>query len=133
MSIATAYRGQYVADSVSTASPARLLTMLYDRLVLDLDRADAAIAAADREASSKALLHAQDIVTELHSSLKVDAWSGAAGLAALYDYLLRELVAANVQCSRRKVADCKAVVVPLRDAWHEAARAVQAQASSSLA
>jgi hypothetical protein len=33
-------RNQYLADSVLSAPPARLLTMLYDRLLLDLARAE---------------------------------------------------------------------------------------------
>lgn len=33
-----AQRAQFLNDTVLSASPARLLTMLYDRLVLDLDR-----------------------------------------------------------------------------------------------
>ena len=32
-------RDRYLADTVMSASPTRLLTMLYDRLLLDLDRA----------------------------------------------------------------------------------------------
>ena len=35
-------RDRYVGDSIATASPARLLVMLYDRLVLDLVQADQA-------------------------------------------------------------------------------------------
>ena len=37
-----AQRNQYLADSVLSAPPARLLTMLYDRLLLDLGRAQTA-------------------------------------------------------------------------------------------
>jgi flagellar protein FliS len=33
-----AMRERYLADSISTASPAKLLVMLFDRLVLDLTR-----------------------------------------------------------------------------------------------
>ena len=32
-------RDRYVGDSIATASPSRLLVMLYDRLLLDLDNA----------------------------------------------------------------------------------------------
>lgn len=133
MSTATAYaayRGQYVADSVATASPAKLVTMLYDRLALDLTRAAAAIEDGDREASSAALLHAQDIVSALQASLRAEAWSGGPGLASLYDYLLRELIAANVQGSAEKVVACQELVAPLRDAWHEAARSLLAQGAA---
>ena len=42
-----AQRNQYLADSVLSAPPARLLTMLYDRLLLDLGRAETAQQAAN--------------------------------------------------------------------------------------
>ena len=63
-------RNRYVNDSIATASPARLLTMLYDRLVLDLQRAERLFARADSRRSHQQLLHAQDIMVELNSSLK---------------------------------------------------------------
>ena len=38
----SALRSQYNRDAILSASPVRLLTMLYDRLMLDLGRAEAA-------------------------------------------------------------------------------------------
>lgn len=118
---ADAMRARYAADSVGTASPARLLTMLYDRLVRDLDVAGAAIVARDLETAHNGLVHAQAIIEELRASLDLQAWDGAAGLAALYDFLLGELVTANVTKDPVRVAACAELVTPLRDAWHEAA------------
>jgi flagellar secretion chaperone FliS len=118
---AAALRNRYLGDAVSTASPQRLLVMLYDRLALDLERAEATLGAGDREQSSELLLHAQEIVLELHSSLRVDSWEGAPRLSALYTWLHSELVRANVRQNARVVADCRKVVEPLRDAWREAA------------
>lgn len=119
---AQAMRARYAADSVATASPARLLTMLYDRLVRDLTLAEAAIAAGDREAAHNELVHAQEIVQELHASLDVDAWDGGPGLAQLYTFVLAELVAANVAKDAGRVAGCRQIIEPLRDAWHQAAQ-----------
>ena len=117
----TAVRTRYLDDTVATASPAKLLTMLYDRLVLDLSRAEAAQRAGERAAAGGHLLHAQDIVSELVSSLDVDAWDGARRLMSVYTYLLAELVAANVAGEADRTAACRELVEPLRDAWHEAA------------
>lgn len=115
------YRDRYVSDSVDTASPARLVTMMYDRLVLDLASAEATLLGNSPTAASPALTHAQDIVIELRSALRMDGWSGAAGLASLYSFLLRELIAANVSKDADKVTSCRKLVEPLRDAWREAA------------
>lgn len=116
-----ALRNRYLGDSVNTASPARLLVMLYDRLALDLERAEEFLTSRNRMAANEQLLHAQSIVLELQSSLNVDVWDGAAGLSSLYSWLHSELVRANVEQSAPKVASCRQIVEPLRTAWAEAA------------
>jgi len=116
-----AMRTRYLADSVATASPAKLLMMLFDRLVLDLARGEQALLDGNRSEANTQLLHAQDIVSELQMSLDLDAWEGAAGLAQLYTYVVTELVNANVQSDAAKVSACRSLIEPLRDAWREAA------------
>ena len=122
---------RFRAESVATASPAKLLTMLYDRLVLDLDRAIVALEVDDRAEANTQLTHAQDIIHELRSSLDLDAWDGASGLMSLYGYLLTELVGANIARSTERVAACRDLLIPLRDAWHEAANATTASGTSA--
>lgn len=121
---AAALRARYLGDSVATASPQQLLVMLYDRLALDLERADSALRAGDRQGAGAQLTHAQDIVVELQESLRVDAWEGGPRLAALYTWLFGELVQANVKGDRNRVASCRQVVEPLREAWRQAAAAI---------
>lgn len=117
----TAVRTRYLDDTVATASPAKLLTMLYDRLVLDLLRAEDEQRAGRRGAAGPHLTHAQDIVAELVSSLDVTAWDGARQLMSVYTFLITELVAANVRGDADRTAACRELVEPLRDAWHQAA------------
>jgi flagellar protein FliS len=114
-------RARYLGDTVTTASPQRLLVMLYDRLALDLERAQTALSAGDRDTAGAQLQHAQEVVFGLLESLQVDAWDGAPRLAALYNWLISELGPAIVKGDLRRVADCRKVVEPLRDAWREAA------------
>ena len=123
---AASLRARYMGDAVTSATPQRLLVMLYDRLTLDLERAQAALAAGDRGEAGTQLQHAQDIVLELRSSLQVDAWESGPRLAALYSWLLGELVQANVKADRNRVASCLQVVEPLRDAWRQAAASLAA-------
>ena len=61
-------RDRYVQDAVTTASPATLLVMLYDRLVLDLMRGESALRSGQRDAANEQLNHAQDIISELANS-----------------------------------------------------------------
>jgi flagellar secretion chaperone FliS len=118
---AAALRARYMGDTVATASPQQLLVMLYDRLALDLERAETAVRKTDRDEARAQLHHAQDIVFELRSSLRVDVWEGGPRLAALYNWLITELVQANVKLDGNRIASCRQVVEPLRDAWRQAA------------
>ena len=113
-------RDRYAADSIMSASPMRLLTMLYDRLLLDLDRAEKAHESKSWAVASTNLLHAQDIVTELTSSLKVDAWDGGDRLLALYNYVAGALIDANVKRDTERIRESIELLEPLRQAWHEA-------------
>ena len=114
-------RDRYTADVVMSVTPMRLLTMLYDRLLLDLDRAEAAHGTRSWAVASTNLLHAQDILAELTSSLKVDAWDGGERLLALYSYLSGALVAANVQRDTERIREAISLLDPLRQAWYDAA------------
>ncbi|MFF2050927.1 flagellar export chaperone FliS [Leifsonia sp. NPDC058194] len=114
----------YNRDSVLSASPARLLTMLYDRLVLDLTRAEAALGADNWPIAWENLRHADQIVAELASSLRVDLWNGADGLLQLYSYLAELIVDVTVDRDAAKVREAIELVEPLRQAWHEAAAAI---------
>jgi flagellar secretion chaperone FliS len=116
-------RDRYLQDSVNTATPGKLLVMLYDRLVMDLVQGEEGLRAGDREQANERITHAQEIILELRTTLDMDAWTGAAGLAGLYGFLLTELIQANIKRDPDKVATCRGLVEPLRDAWREAAAA----------
>lgn len=126
-------RDRYVGDSIATASPARLLTMLLDRLCLDLEIAQAAVIGGDLTTGSQRLVHAQDIVVELQSSLDVSVWAGAAQLAQLYAFLYKRLIDANVAKDPDIVVECRRLAEPLRETWHEAARAAAMATASQTA
>lgn len=119
-------RARYMGDSIATASPHQLLVMLYDRLALDLERAESALEEGQKEAARGPLMHAQEIIINLRGSLRVEVWDGGPRLAALYAWLLTELIQANLKGDIRRVRDCRKVVEPLRDAWRQAAASLAA-------
>lgn len=122
-----AYRSRFLADAVATAGPAKLLTMLYDRVVLDLDRGEAALRAGNRPEGTQQLAHAQQIVAELIADLDVDTWEGGQGLLALYTFALSELIEAGLTGDADLAAGVRGVLAPLRDTWHEAAAGMAAE------
>jgi flagellar protein FliS len=124
---ATNAHAAYRDNAVTTASPARLLVMLVERLVLDVERGLGAQKRADWQEAHRHLLHAQDIVVELESSLDVDKMPAGAELAALYEYLRNRLVLANVR--RHTGATQQALIISrhLCDTWRQAALAAAVQ------
>jgi flagellar secretion chaperone FliS len=114
-------KNAYVDNSVSTASPERLLVMLCDRLVLDVQRAiDAQLERNHPEAHNQ-LVHAQEVVIHLRSTLRVEAWEGGPGLASLYDWLHNELIRANISKDPAVTEGCLSIVTDLADTWRTAA------------
>lgn len=116
-------RAQLNREAILSASPARLLTMLYDRLLVDLNRAEAAQLAEDWPAASENLVHAQAIISELVSSLNAEAWSGAPGLHSIYAFATQLLIDANIKRDTVLTRQAIGLMEPLRQTWHEAASA----------
>lgn len=124
-------RSAYQANAVATAGPAQLLLMLLDRLVLDAERGQAALAAGNREETNRQLQHAQAIVTELQVTLDVDGMPAGRELLALYDYLQRQLIRANVSRDAAAAAEAVKFCRELRETWRLAALQVAAGAAVS--
>jgi flagellar protein FliS len=127
-------RARYLADAVATATPARRIVLLYDRLWLDIQRAQAATDAAagveSRDSTARdQLQHAQQIVAELLGSLDLQAWSGATELASLYSYLLRELIAEVLEPRPGRLAAATKIVSDLRSSWQQAEAQLQGGAA----
>ena len=116
-------RAAYMDASVATASPARLLVMLYERLVLDVRKGLTAQQQGDHQEAHNQLLHAQDIIMELRASLDVDAWEGGPGLASIYDFLHVQLIRANIKREVATTESCLLLVEDLCATWREAALA----------
>jgi flagellar secretion chaperone FliS len=116
----TMLRAAYVSNSVDTMSPGHMIVALYDRLTVDLERAQQAIVDSDPSTAHECLLHAQSIVSELHDSLDTEQWPAGRNLKDIYVFLLFELVNANVEKDAARVASCHSLIVPLRDAWSAA-------------
>ncbi|TCK60094.1 flagellar export chaperone FliS [Curtobacterium sp. PhB136] len=119
-------RAQYTNEAVLSATPAQLVTLLYDRLLLDLHRAEAAQVASNWDGAREQLLHAQAIVGELSATLRIDAWDGGEGLLAIYNYASTSLITANVHRDVQATRDCIRILDPLRQAWHDAAASMPA-------
>jgi flagellar protein FliS len=129
MTLATsgAARAAYVRDSVASASPSHVITMLYDRLLLDLRWGEKAQTEGDWYNTTKHLTHAQAIITELSSSLKPELWDGGPALMSLYFYVLQILRTGNAARDVERTREAIELLDPLRLAWHAAEESVAPQ------
>jgi len=121
MTAQTHLRNRYAREAVTTASPAKLVTMLYDRLIKDLNDAEAGLSVRDIQKTHNALTHAQDILRELHGTLDTSVWAEGENLKRIYEWSLEMLMAANVEKNLQRVVDVREVLEPLAQAWHQVA------------
>lgn len=114
----------YQAHSVSTASPAQLVLMLFDRALLATARARQAHADGGPgalETINHELQRAQDILTELRFALDHErGGQTAANLEALYEFCIDRLTEANLRKELSRLDAVESTLRGIRDAWDEA-------------
>lgn len=109
---------KYKSTQIKTASREQLLLMLYDGAIKYMKQGREALKDEDHELAHDKLLQAQDIVTELMASLDMDIGGDVAeDLYALYDFILHNLVQANVEKSAQRVISALDVMEDLNDSW----------------
>lgn len=128
--IANPYQ-QYQEAQLETASQGKLLLMLYDGAIRFLTQAHAAMAESRWQEAHNFLLKAEDIVTELMASLKLDAGDVAVNLFRLYEYFNWRLIQANVKRDAGMVLEVQTRLRELREAWAEAIKIHGSQVGSS--
>jgi flagellar protein FliS len=119
--MANAYARIGVETSVESASPHRLVSLLFDGYMDALTAARGAMRHGQIEAKGKAIGRAARIVEEgLKASLNLnDGGQLAQDLHALYDYLAVRLTQANLRNDESLLDECVNLVEPLRTAWRE--------------
>ncbi len=111
----------YKQASVNTATPGRLLLMLYDGLIRFMNEAGLALKENQTEKAHRALIRAQEIVLELRSTLDYDkAPELCDSLHSLYTYFYEKLIEANRAKSSAPVDEITGMVKELRDAFRQA-------------
>ncbi|MGA2549960.1 MAG: flagellar export chaperone FliS [Burkholderiaceae bacterium] len=116
---ASAYANVGLATSVASASPLGLVILLYDGAIQAITNAKTRLASGDIAGKAKNLVKAVDIVNKgLNASLDpVVGGKMAQDLKALYDYMCRRLVLANLNNDVPAMDEVKALLVQLRAAW----------------
>lgn len=122
----------YQRTQVDTASPVRLIMMLYDGAIRFLRQGQDAMQRGDREKQNNCLVRAQRILAELTSSLNIEEGGEiAVNLMALYQFMNEQLVIANLQDDVEKVQKVREMLESLREAWTQAESAVRASSEQT--
>ncbi len=110
---------QYRLTQVQTSTPEGLVLLAFDGLVTRLSMALAALEEARHDRASAAIVRAQGIIQELQGALNADAGAVAGNLDALYAYMQRRLVEANLRKDPEPVAEVLGYTRELRATWTE--------------
>ncbi|HHW29992.1 MAG TPA: flagellar export chaperone FliS [Syntrophomonadaceae bacterium] len=112
---------QYRTTSIKTASPAKLLLMLYEGLIVFIKRGKQEIESGNPAQAHISIVKAQDILTELMSNLNME-YPISHNLFQLYDYMKQRLVAANIKKDTDILDEVLTFAEELRDTWAQAAK-----------
>ncbi|GMB09118.1 flagellar export chaperone FliS [Thermolongibacillus altinsuensis] len=108
----------YQTNAVQTASPGELTLMLYEGCLKFIHQAKKAIEEKDVEARNTNLLKAQKIIQELMVTLNMK-YEVAKSMMAMYDYIYRRLVEANVKNDVAILDEVEGYVKEFRDTWKQ--------------
>jgi|Deesub1362A_J573_1020465.scaffolds.fasta_scaffold00087_94 flagellar protein FliS len=115
MQKAAAYR----QTEVNASDNVKVISLLYDGAVNFLKMARNRLQNGDISGKGFYIGKTTAIVTELSSSLNMDAGEMAQNLSRLYDYVLDRLLDANLHNDIKAFDEAEGVLETLRSAWKE--------------
>ena len=114
----------YQVNNISTSSQSQLILMLYDGALQAVNQSIQCMGRKEIAEQSQYILKAQDIINEL--SLALDMKQGgevAKTLEQLYQFVLNQLIQANITSDTMYLESIIKVLSPLRDAWSQISQA----------
>lgn len=109
---------QYKKSTVEV-SPEKLLIMLYNGALKNINNAKKAIEEKDIEQAHRQIMKAEEIIVELMSTLNME-YQISERLFLLYEYLYHQLTLANAQKDIGLLDEVEGFLIELRDTWQEA-------------
>ena len=113
----------YRESSVLTATPGRLVIMLYEGAGRFLAQAAAAMRQGDVTRAYGRIAKAEAIVEELLVTLDMSAGEVAERLQGLYVFWRRQLIEARLERDPERIEQVAAMLGDLREAWSEIGQA----------
>ena len=125
---------RYAQSQNETASPERLMVLLFEAAVRHMRVGASALDAGRLSEANNALCRATDIVTELDATFDRPRYPELAkNLEVVYGFVSQRLVAANAGRNSKLAREAERVFLPVADAFAEAVRMVQAERAQAEA
>jgi len=119
---------KYKSNEITTASQGQLIVMMYDGAIRFIQSAVDNMTPQKYDFVNNNIIKAQDIITELLLSLDMQKGDKIAdNLFAIYVFLKKRLIEANLQKSTDILNEVKKHLKELRDAWVQAVKSTEVQ------
>ncbi|MCT4631836.1 MAG: flagellar export chaperone FliS [Firmicutes bacterium] len=109
----------YKENEILNAKPEELTLMLYDGIIRFIKQAKIFNEDKKIEKTNNAIVRAQNIITELRSTLDMD-YEISKELDPLYEFMNRRLLEANIKKDNAMMDEVLDLAAELRDTWKEA-------------
>lgn len=108
----------YANNQVNTASKKKLLMLLYDAAIRNLEQALGGLEEKDLAKVNERLVKTQEILSELMLSLNMEVGGDLSrDLHDLYQFMHQNLVEANIKKDKEKIAAVHLMLSELRETW----------------
>lgn len=112
--------------SVMTSSRGQVLILLYEAAIQNVKKATLCLEKKDWAGKGTHILKTHDILNELVNSLNFEAGGDIArNLERLYNFMIEQLVKANVEHSKESLQTVQKLLETLLSGWREAIQQIQ--------
>lgn len=110
----------YQKNMYETASPHKLISLLYNAAITNIQRASNALDDRNLADASRYIMKSQDIIYELMACLNEEQGGNiAANLKQIYFYCTNQLIQANIHKDANRLKEVEGIIDSLRQAWQE--------------
>ena len=116
---------QYKATAIKTANRGQIVLMLYEGAIQNVKKATVAIDKKDVATKGVAIGKAHDIINELLNTLDKEVGGKVAeDLERLYNFVIEQLIKANLENSKEPLIAVQKLLETLLDGWRVAVEQV---------
>jgi flagellar protein FliS len=111
----------YKETQIMTASPGKLIVLLYEGAVRFINAAINALDEKKLDVCNNSLIRTQDIITELALSINFEAGELASKMYSLYMFFNKQLLEANIKKDRALMVEVRDMIAEILESWRQVA------------